>query len=59
MGLDVELSTMREICCKFLLPGGSIGQKYVLQLYLVKNNKFTKNSTTTNAREDISTDLES
>jgi hypothetical protein len=32
MALDVELSTMREISCKFLLPGGSIGQIYVLQL---------------------------
>ncbi len=59
MALDVELSTMREISCKFLLPDGSIDQIYVLQLYLMKNHKFTKNSTTTNAREDISTDLES
>ncbi len=36
-----------------------MGPRYVLQLYLVKNHKIAKNSTTTEAKEKISTDLES
>jgi hypothetical protein len=42
------------------LPGGSIVPRYILQLlFFVKNHKIAKNSTTTQAREKISTDLES
>jgi hypothetical protein len=33
--------------------------RYVLRLYFVKNHKIAKSSTTTKAREKISTDLES
>ncbi len=43
-----------EISCQFLPPGGSMGPRYVLH---VKNHKIAKNSTTTKAREKISTDL--
>jgi hypothetical protein len=47
------------------MPGGRMVPKYVLQVHrfatfiLVKNCKAGKNSTTSKARENISTDLES
>jgi hypothetical protein len=50
---------MREIRSQFLLPGGNMVPRYVLQSYLVKNHKIAKNSTTNKAREKISKDLES
>jgi NADH:ubiquinone oxidoreductase subunit B-like Fe-S oxidoreductase len=42
-------------------PGGRMVPRYVLQLCIVKihNIKIDKNSTTTKAREEISTDMES
>jgi hypothetical protein len=39
------------------MPGGSIVPKYVLQL-LFSEKSVAKNSTTTRAREKISTDLD-
>ncbi len=60
-----------DISSQFLLPGGSIGPRYVSKLlfseksqkfwnfYLVKNHKIANNSATTEAREKISTYLES
>ncbi len=36
-----------------LTPGGSMGPRYILQLYLVKIHKIAKNRTSTNARETI------
>ncbi len=48
-----------DISCQFLPPGGSIGPRYILQLYLVKNHKIANNSATTEAREKISAHLES
>jgi hypothetical protein len=48
-----------EISCQFQAPGGSMGPRYVLQLYFVKNHQIVNNSTTTKAREKISTDLQS
>ncbi len=49
-----------EITCQFLLPGGSMVPRYALQLLFseISQNCFKK-STTTKAREKISTDLES
>jgi hypothetical protein len=37
-----------------LLPGSSIGPRYVLLLLLVKNHKTAKNSAATEAREKFS-----
>jgi hypothetical protein len=41
------------------LPGGSMVPRFVLQLLFIKNHKIANNSTTSKAREKISTDLES
>ncbi len=51
-----------EMSCQFQLPlpGGSIGPRYVLKLLLTEKSQICyKNSTTTYAREKMSTDLES
>ncbi len=47
-----------EISCQFMLPWGSIGSSYILQIYSVKNHKIADNSLTADAREK-NTDLES
>ncbi len=44
---------------QFLLPGGSMVPRFVLQLLFSENHKIARNSTTTKARGKISTDLES
>ncbi len=44
---------------KFLLSGGSMVPRYVLQLFYVKNHKIAKILTTTKAREKISAYFES
>ncbi len=41
------------------MPGGSMVSKYVLQLLFSEISQICKKSTTTKARETISTDLES
>ncbi len=43
---------------QFLPPGGSIGPRYVMQQFM-KNYKIANNSAATEAREKISTYLES
>jgi hypothetical protein len=42
-----------------LATGGSMVLSYVLQLLFCENHKIAKNSTTTKAKEKISTDTES
>ncbi len=41
------------------MPGGSMGPRYVLHIFIVKNDKIANNSSATKAREKITTDLES
>jgi hypothetical protein len=48
-----------QISCQFLMPGGSMGPIYVLQLFVVKNDKIANKSSATKAREKITTNLES
>ncbi len=51
--------SLNHISCQFLPPGGSIDPTYVLQLLLQKIHKFVNKSATAEAREKISTYLES
>ncbi len=53
------MSEWGEISYQLLPSGGSIGPKYVCNIYLVKNHKIAKNSAITEAREKISTYLDS
>jgi hypothetical protein len=47
------------ITSQFLPPGGSMVPRYVLKLFICEKSQNCSNSTTTQAREKISTDLES
>ncbi len=55
----VKSLQLGEISCQFLPPGGILGLKYVLQLSFSKNYKIANNLATIEAREKISTYLES
>jgi hypothetical protein len=48
-----------EVSCQFLPPGGTFVPDMFCNVYLLKNNKIANNSATTEAREIISTYLES
>jgi hypothetical protein len=54
----VDIYGLREISCQLLPAGGSMVTKYVWQLSFSEKSQ-AKNSTTTKAREKISTNLES
>ncbi len=58
-GMLVYAIQWGKFSCQFLLPGGSIGSDMFCKFYLVKNHKIANNSATTEAREKISTHLES
>jgi hypothetical protein len=42
-----------------MLPGGSMGHGYILQIFLLKNQKIVNDSTTTKAQEKINFYLKS